>query len=402
MTRPIIAVALDGAGWHPAAWRDPSARPAELFSARYWRDLVQFAERADVDLVTIEDALGLQSSALWTPDERTDEARGRLDALLIASFVAPVTSRIGLVPTVTTTHTEPFHVATGLQTLDFASRGRAGWRPQVSGAPHEAAHFGRRSLPPVDLAALQRGDSEQIRPAFDEARDVVEVVRRLWDSWEDDAVIRDAASGRFIDRGKIHGAEFEGAWFSVKGASIVPRSPQGQPVVAALAHAAIPYEFAATSADLAFVTPHDETQAATILGEVRDAEAHVSRDGAPLAVLADLVVVLESTEAAARAALAHLDEQHGAPLTSDALVYAGTPAGLVERLDALGAAGYAGVRLRPARLPRDLEQLADWVLPALGRRAAPADTLRERLGLAPAVNRYTVARDAARTNEEAA
>lgn len=398
--RPIIAVALDGAGWHPAAWRDPSARPAELFTARYWRELVQFAERADVDLVTIEDALGLQSDALWTPDERTDRVRGRLDALLIASFVGPVTSRIGLVPTVTTTHTEPFHVATGLQTLDFASRGRAGWRVQLSGASHEAAHFGRRILPPVDVAALQRGDSEQIRPAFDEARDVVEVVRRLWDSWEDDAIIRDAATGRFIDRTKIHGAEFEGPHFSVKGASIVPRSPQGQPVVAALAHATIPYELAATSADLAFVTPHDEGQARSILAEVRDAETRVGRAGLglpePLRVLADLVVVLESTTAGARAALARLDEAHGAPFASDAVIFAGTPAELVDRIDALAAAGYAGVRLRPARLPRDLEQLADWVLPALGsREASDAATLRDRLGLAPAVNRYA-------QNEEAA
>lgn len=403
--RPIIAVALDGAGWHPAAWRDPSARPAELFSARYWRELVQSAERADIDLVTIEDALGLQSDALWTPDERTDQVRGRLDALLIASFVAPVTSRIGLVPTVTTTHTEPFHVATGLQTLDFASRGRAGWRVQLSGAPNEAAHFGRRTPPPVDVAALQRGDSEQIRPAFDEAGDVVEVVRRLWDSWEDDAIIRDASTGRFIDRAKIHGARFEGEHFSVEGASIVPRSPQGQPLIAALAHATIPYEFAAAGADLVFVTPHDDAQAASILAEVRGAEARVGRAGLagfgnpgeaePLRVLAEAVVLLESTPAAARAALERLDEQNGAPLASDALVFAGTPDQLAEQIDAWTALGYAGVRLRPARLSRDLEQIADWVVPSLGRTDGSGDTLRERLGFEPAVNRYA-------RNEEAA
>ncbi|SFR69470.1 Flavin-dependent oxidoreductase, luciferase family (includes alkanesulfonate monooxygenase SsuD and methylene tetrahydromethanopterin reductase) [Agromyces sp. CF514] len=403
--RPTIAVALDGAGWHPAAWRDPSARPAELFTARYWRDLAQFAERADVDLVTIEDALGLQSSTLWTPDERTDQVRGRLDALLIASFVAPVTSRIGLVPTVTTTHTEPFHVATGLQTLDIASRGRAGWRAQLSGSPTEAAHFGRRTLPPVDIAALQAGDSEQIRPGFDEARDVVEVVRRLWDSWEADAIIRDAASGRFIDREKIHGAEFSGEWFDVHGASIVPRSPQGQPLVAVLAHQTIPYELAATSADLVFITPLDDAQSVSILAEVRDAETRTGRTGRPLSVLAEVIVVLESTPAAARAALERLDEQNGSPLTSDALIFAGTPEQLLERIDAWTALGYDGVRIRPARLPRDLEQLADWVLPALPRADAAGTTLRERLGFELPENRYTAARratGAARTNEEAA
>ncbi|MFF2370690.1 LLM class flavin-dependent oxidoreductase [Agromyces sp. NPDC058110] len=409
--RPTIAVALDGAGWHPAAWRDPSARPAELFTARYWRDLAQFAERADVDLVTIEDALGVQSSTLWTPDERADQVRGRLDALLIASFVAPVTSRIGLVPTVTTTHTEPFHVATGLQTLDLVSRGRAGWRAQLSGSPAEAAHFGRRTLPPVDVAALQAGDSEQIRPGFDEARDVVEVVRRLWDSWEDDAIIRHAATGRFIDREKIHGAEFSGEWFDVHGASIVPRSPQGQPLVAVLAHQTIPYELAATSADLVFITPLDDAQSVSILAEVRDAEARTGRAGRPLSVLAEVLVVLESTPAAARAALERLDEQNGSPLASDALVFAGTPEQLLERIDAWTALGYDGVRIRPARLPHDLEQLADWVLPALGRADAAGTTLRERLGFELPENRYTAARrtaglaaagSAARSNEEAA
>ena len=393
--RPTIAVALDGAGWHPAAWRDPSARPTDLFTAGYWRDLAQLAERADVDLLTIEDALGLQSSAFGALDGRHDQVRGRLDALLIASFVAPVTSRIGLVPTVTTTHTEPFHVATGLQTLDFASRGRAGWRVQVSGAPHEAAQFGRRDIPPLDLDAVRRGDSDLLRDLFDEARDVVEAVRRLWDSWEDDAIVRDESTGRFLDREKLHYADFEGRWFSVKGTSIVPRSPQGQPLVAALAHQTIPYELAATSADLVFVTPHDDAQSTSILGEVHDAEARVGRSGRALSVLADVLVVLESTPAGARAALEGLDDEHGAPVASDALVFAGTPGQLVERIAAWGELGYDGVRLRPARLPRDLEQLADWVLPALGRPDASGTTLRERLGFERPANRYAVEETAA-------
>ena len=84
-----LAVALDGAGWHPAAWRHPSARPAELFTARYWADLARTAERGLLDLLTIEDAFGLQSARYAGPDERTDQVRGRLDAALIASFLAP-------------------------------------------------------------------------------------------------------------------------------------------------------------------------------------------------------------------------------------------------------------------------------------------------------------------------
>src|SRR3954452_9311705 len=108
MTSPVhLAVALDGAGWHPAGWREQAARPAELFTAGYWADLVREAERGLVDFVTIEDALGVQSSRFDGPDERTDQVRGRLDAVLLASRVAPLTRNIGLVPTATVTHTEP-------------------------------------------------------------------------------------------------------------------------------------------------------------------------------------------------------------------------------------------------------------------------------------------------------
>ena len=85
-----LAVALDGTGWHPAAWREEAARPAELFTPRYWTDLVAEAERGLLDFVTIEDSFGLQSSRYDGPDGRTDQVRGRLDAVLIAARVAPL------------------------------------------------------------------------------------------------------------------------------------------------------------------------------------------------------------------------------------------------------------------------------------------------------------------------
>ena len=110
------------------------------------------------------------------------------------------------------------------------------------------AHFGRRVVPGERSAGL-------VADLFREAGDYVEVLRRLWDSWEDDAEIRDAATGRFIDRDKLHYIDFAGRFFSVKGPSITPRPPQGQPVVAALAHQALPYELVGRSADLGFVTP---------------------------------------------------------------------------------------------------------------------------------------------------
>ena len=123
-----LAVALDGAGWHPAAWREPQARPAELLTAGYWADLVAEAERGLLDFVTFEDSLSLQSSRHREPDSRTDQVRGRLDAVLVAARVAPLSRNIGLIPTVVVTHTEPFHVSKAIATLDYVSSGRAGVR----------------------------------------------------------------------------------------------------------------------------------------------------------------------------------------------------------------------------------------------------------------------------------
>src|SRR3982751_5829203 len=232
-----LAVALDGAGWPPPACREPDARPAELFTAGYWVDLVQEAQRGLLDLVTLEDDLALQSTDRFADDERTDQVRGRLDAVQVAARVAPVTEGIGLVPTAVVTHTEPFHLSKAIANLDYVSTGRAGVRVKVAASPHEAAHFGRR--PPGSIEDL-----------FAEAGDWVEVVRRLWDSWEDGAEIRDVATGRFVDRAKLHYIDFTGRWFSVKGPSIVPRPPQGQPLVTALAHTERPYRFAARHTDL--------------------------------------------------------------------------------------------------------------------------------------------------------
>ena len=280
-----LSVALDGAGWHPAAWREPRARPAELFTPRYWADVIAEAERGLLNFVTIEDGLSLQSWSYGTPDGRTDQVRGRLDAVLIAARVAPLTRHIGLVPTVVVTHTEPFHVSKAIATLDYVSTGRAGVRVRVSASPHEAAHFGRRTFPPLDLRDPRRRTDPAVQrlvaDLFAEAADYVEVVRRLWDSWEDDAEIRDAASGRFVDRAELHYIDFTGDHFSVKGPSITPRPPQGQPVVTALGHAAVPYQLIARTADVGYVAPRDSAHARQIVTEIRAAQSAAGRADDP-------------------------------------------------------------------------------------------------------------------------
>ena len=151
--------------------------------------------------------------------------------MLIAARVAPLTRHIGLVPTVIVTHTEPFHVSKAIATLDYVSKGRPASGSGCRASPDEAAHFGRRAVRRWTCGPRRSAVQQLIAGLFGEAADYVEVIRRLWDSWEDDAEIRDAATGRFIDRDKLHYIDFAGEHFSVKGPSITPRPPQGQPVV---------------------------------------------------------------------------------------------------------------------------------------------------------------------------
>lgn len=390
-----LAVALDGAGWHPAAWREPVARPRDLFTAGYWADLVAEAERGLLDFVTIEDGLGPQSSHFLDPDERTDQVRGRLDAVLIASRIAPSTRHIGLVPTVVSTHTEPFHISKAIATLDYVSAGRAGLRVQITARPNEAAHFGRRTVPRIE--AYDHPDTrELVADLFDEAADYVEVVRRLWDSWEDDAEIRDAVTGRFIDRDKLHYIDFEGRHFSVRGPSITPRPPQGQPIVSALAHDTIPYRLVARAADIGYVTPHDADEARAIVARIRAEQNAVGRATEPLHVFGDLVVFLDDDPAAATARRERLDALAGRPYTSDAHIFTGTPSELADLLQELHSAGLTGFRLRPAVAGHDLPAITRGLVPELQRRGAfrrayEADTLRDLLGLARPANRYAAA-----------
>ncbi|WP_086559697.1 LLM class flavin-dependent oxidoreductase [Streptomyces africanus] len=390
-----LAVALDGTGWHPASWREPVSRPRDLFTAAYWADLVAAAERGLLDFVTIEDGLGPQSSHFLDPDERTDQVRGRLDAVLIAARIAPLTRHIGLVPTAVVTHTEPFHISKAIATLDYVSTGRAGLRVQITARPNESAHFGRRTI-----ARIQAYDSpaahEVVTDLFDEAADYVEVVRRLWDSWEDDAEIRDAATGRFIDRDKLHYIDFEGRHFSVKGPSITPRPPQGQPLVSALAHDTVPYRLVARAADIGYVTPFDADEARTIVARIRAEQNAAGRAGESLHVFGDLVVFLDDDPAAATARRDRLDALAGQPYTSDALIFTGTPSELADLLQELQSAGLTGFRLRPAVAGHDLPAITRGLVPELQRRGAfrhayEADTLRGLLGLARPANRYAAA-----------
>jgi alkanesulfonate monooxygenase SsuD/methylene tetrahydromethanopterin reductase-like flavin-dependent oxidoreductase (luciferase family) len=255
-----------------------------------------------------------------------------LDAVAVAARVAPVVAGIGLVPTVTVTHTEPFHISKAIATLDLVSMGRAGWQVAVSRTEEEARLFGRKPAAPPALL-------------WREAAEAVEVVVRLWDSWEDDAVIRDVATGRYVDRDRLHYIDFVGEFLSVKGPSITPRSPQAHPLVVVRDEPdALPV--VAKWADVVRVAAPDLAAAHTAREQVRAVVTGAGRDPDAVAVLLD--------------------------------VDPGTD-GIVEFVaEAVRGGAADGVTLLGAPVPELAARLAER---GLRRPIAPDATLRERFGL---------------------
>ena len=245
--------------------------------------------------------------------------------------MAAATSTIGLVPVVETTYAEPFHTSSQLATLDYSSRGRGGWIAARVADPAAGRAWGRPIL--TGQADLDR-----------EQRDAITVVRDLWDSWEDDAVIRDYASGRFLDRDKLHYVDFKGESFTVKGPAIVPRPPQGQLVV--------------------FGTEADREQVDVVLVTEtgRDAAVDAANRSSALTFI-EIDVTLDTPDAAAADRLAALN-RHEQAAPGPRLEYIGTTSGLVDLLTDL-AVHADGVRLFPTVIDEDLPALARFVLPAL-------------------------------------
>jgi alkanesulfonate monooxygenase SsuD/methylene tetrahydromethanopterin reductase-like flavin-dependent oxidoreductase (luciferase family) len=357
----FLALDLDNDGAHPAAWRATRHDPPELLTGHRIRELVRAAEAAGFHLATFSDG----PLPTGSPD-----VPGRLDALQRAAFAAPLTRRIALAPVVDLVFTEPFHVATQLATLDHLSYGRAGWIPSATGTAAEGAAVGRAE---VTGEALHR-----------EAADVLEVNRRLWDSWEDEAVIRDVATGRYLDSTKLHYADFQGGSFSVKGPSIIPRPPQGQlPVIAPEG-----------------LLPTHEADAVLVSAGTPDLlleAAESARAAGAKAVIAELEVVLDARGHTGLDRLAELDghtvwTSHRTRVVGGAVELVDCAAELLGVVD--------GLRLLPAVLDVDLPELHHAVLPALRARRLLADqpadsTLRSLLGLDRPSNRYTTDRDAA-------
>ena len=347
-----IALEIDGAGAHPAA--RAVAEPGAPFDPVRLRRTGEMAERAGFTAVTLDDDL--------VPGATTG---GRIGAIERAAFLAEVTNLVGLIPVVSTTYTEPFHVSSSLAALDHISHGRAGWIVTTSPDAASARAWGRTPVTSDD--DLRR-----------EAADAVRVARALWDSWEDDAVIRDVSTSRYLDRDRVHYVDFAGETYSVKGPAVVPRPPQGHAVVLGA-----PGTIDSAAVDVALVAGRDVDTVAAAATRVGT--------GAPR-TFAEVEVALDTPEASGGERLAALDRIASWP-DRERLRFVGSPDGLVALLGDL-ARHVDGVRLHPLLLDEDLGVLSRRVLPRLSveRVAAPpiaGRTLRATLGLVRPDNQFT-------------
>jgi FMN-dependent oxidoreductase (nitrilotriacetate monooxygenase family) len=432
----ILFTLLRDTGSHLAGWRHPDAYDGGLQRFAYYRDLARAAERGKLDAVFFADTVGFRHIVGRDAYARTDQ--GRLEPITLLAALSQATSRIGLVATASTSFSEPYTVARMFASLDHLSEGRAGWNVVTSSGENEAHNHG-----------LDRhlGHAER----YDRAAEFVEVVRDLWDCWEDDAFLIDKASGRYFDPAKVHALAHKGAHFSVAGPLNIPRPPQGHPVIVQAGSSDTGRAFAVAHADVIFTIPTTLEMARTFRAAVIADAAEIGR-AAPK-VLPAIHAIIGATEAEARArfdALAELIDPElslsvlqmllgGADLSGHdldgplpdipatlanqttqrmlidrahreglsirklatqasvgrgAMMLAGTPVQIADRMEEWFAAGAAdGFVVSHPFLPTGLDEFVDHVVPELQRRGLfredyAGTTLREHLGLERPDNRF--------------
>ncbi|WAU80599.1 LLM class flavin-dependent oxidoreductase [Streptomyces sp. Qhu-G9] len=330
-------------------------------------ELVRLAERGGFDFVTLGDTF----------------ARPEPDALAVLARIASTTTRIGLVPTVTVTRTEPFPARAALATLDRVSRGRAGCRIDLSTTEGGARNLGRRRAPSAGASGRESGQ-------------VADLAARLWDNRAVDAGTRDDASGRPVGRDEARPAGYEGDTFPVRGPSTVPRPPQGPPVTVVDATDRRARAAAARCADVALVQGTNPAQVGSVRAELHASALAHGRDPDELRVLAALTVDLGDGERAA-------EPGHGGGgprQTGQGPLYRGGPVDLAELIASWHETGAAdGFHLTPAEPRRDLERLVNGTVALLQHRGLfrtfyPGSTLREHLGLTRPAHRYAVTGEA--------
>lgn len=268
-----LGLFLQGAGHHVSGWRHPQAEAgSENFDLL--RHVTQMAEAAKFDMVFLAD--GLTSSVDAHPS-----MIARFEPLTLLSALAMVTDKIGLAATSSTTYGEPYHTARAFASIDHLSHGRAAWNIVTTSYARTASNFTKG------------------HPEHDEryavAEEFVDVVRGLWDSWDDDAFPKDKQSGVYAAPDKVHVLDHKGKYFSVKGPLNIPRSPQGHPVLIQAGSSGPGQDLAARTADIVFTAQQTIVEAQTFYKSLKARVAAFGRDPASVAVMPGFMPIIGRT-----------------------------------------------------------------------------------------------------------
>jgi FMN-dependent oxidoreductase (nitrilotriacetate monooxygenase family) len=279
---------IHGRGHHEAGWRHEGATRKALTDITYFSELAQRAEAGLFDSIFFADALELGDGARHV-------ASGALEPITTLAAVSRDTTRIGLIATASTTYTEPYNLARQFASLDHLSGGRVGWNIVTSWVGGAGPNFGYERAP---------DHSER----YARADEFLEVVTALWDSWADDAIIDDPASGRFLDPKRVRRIAHKGRHYSVAGPLNLPRAPQGRPVLVQAGSSAPGKAFAAKYAEAVFTAHLTKESASDFYAELKRAAADAGRDAAGIIVLPGLSAAVGSTDAEGQALLDELND----------------------------------------------------------------------------------------------
>ncbi|CUI90540.1 LLM class flavin-dependent oxidoreductase [Achromobacter xylosoxidans] len=280
-------------GHHIAAWRHPDAQADAPINFRHYAELARRAEAAKFDAIFLADSVGVRNTDLASLSRtaRSDH----FEPLTLLSALAAVTEKIGLIATVSTTYNEPYHVARKFASLDHISGGRSGWNLVTSSGQGEAQNFNL---------------DEHVEHArrYARAAEFHDVVLGLWDSWEDDAFLRDKHSGQYFDPAKLHPLRHRGEHFSVRGPLNVSRSPQGRPVVVQAGASPAGRDLAARTAEVIFVAHQTFDEARAFYRDIKGRAVEYGRDPDDIKIMPGIFPVIGRSQAEAEDKFARLQD----------------------------------------------------------------------------------------------
>jgi len=270
---------IHGRGHHEAAWRHPDASPLPLTDIRYYTGLAQAAEKGGFDSVFLADTLAANDDIASAP-------RTWLEPVTTLAALAGATSRIGLIATCSTTYTEPYNLARQFASLDHITHGRVGWNIVTTWLATASGNFGGTG----PLSHAER---------YERAEEYMAVVKALWSSWDDDAVIDDRASGQYARPGSIRPIDHAGTHYQVTGPLNVPMGPQGRPVFVQAGSSETGRAFAARHAEAVFTAQMEKATATDFYRDLKRLAVAGGRDPSQILILPGLSPVIGATDAEA-------------------------------------------------------------------------------------------------------